>query len=456
MGAPGAHDPWMSHVRRVIALSLLASLAGCDPGQPADAGLDAAAEAADAPTSVDAPRADAARSPDGGLDAGPPLDAGPAPVDDPFAPDRVACRFSAGARVADTLPDVTAARTAITHVVVIMQENRSFDHMFGTLGHGTDGIPADYTCTDAMGNVLSPHHESPTCGPDVPHNWNAMHTGWNWGAMDGWARSGGVNAMGYLTDEDHPFYSWLATTFALSDTYFASVIGPTHPNRAYLYGGTSNGIRESYAGYPDGPFVFDALEAIGVEWAEFNASPIEAFSGTLPRTFRNIRSYDEFLPALADGSLPPVSFVDLEPNDEHPPGSVHDGENAMHPLIEAAFASPLWPHLAIFFTYDEGGGYFDHVPPPPACLASPSEAAFDFLGPRVPLIVVSPYARAGFVSHRVHSHTSILRFIEALHDLPAITDRDANSDALLDLFDFESPPFATPPDAIPAPGARDC
>jgi phospholipase C len=151
-----------------------------------------------------------------------------------------------------------------------------------------------------------------------------------------------------------------------------------------------------------------------------------------------------------------VSFVDLEPNDEHPPGSVHDGEFAMHPLIEAAFDSPLWPHLAILFTYDEGGGYFDHVPPPPACLASASESAFDRLGARVPLVVVSPYARAAHVSHRVHSHTSILRFIEAIHDLPAITGRDANTDALLDLFDFASPPFATPPATIPAPGARDC
>ncbi len=436
---------------------MLAALLGAcsSPPSPTDAGADAGPQDAgsDALVVRDAgPPRDAAPR----RDAGPPPDAGPAPDDDPRAIDRARCMFTAGARVADTLPDVSAARAAITHVIVVMQENRSFDHMFGTLGHGTEGFPSGYALPDARGNPIAAWHESPTCGPDVPHGWAAMHTGWDEGFMDGWARSGGRNAMGYLTDDDHPFYTWMATTFATSDAYFASVLGPTHPNRAYLYGGTSNGIRESYAGYPSGPFVFDELEAAGVAWAEFNASPIEAFSGTLPTTFRNIRPYTEFLPSLADGSMPAVSFVDLEPNDEHPPGSVHDGEFAMHPLLQAAFASPLWPHLAIFFTYDEGGGYFDHVRPPAACLASPSEAAFDTLGARVPLVVISPYARAGHVSHRVHSHTSILRFIEVVHDLPAITGRDANSDALLDLFDFTSPAFATPPVTVPAPGARDC
>jgi phospholipase C len=435
---------------RASTAALLLLLAGCSPtvAPSDDAGSDAA-------------RPDAGPPADVGIDAhdhdvGAPPDGGPPPVDDPLAADREACTFAAGAMVADTLPDVTAARAAITHIVVIMQENRSFDHMFGTLGHGTEGTPSDYVNVDGTGTTIAPWHESPTCGPDVPHSWTAMHTGWDDGAMDGWARSGGRNAMGYLTDEDHPFYTWMATTFSMSDRYFASVIGPTHPNRAYLYGGTSDGIRESYAGHPSGPFVFDSLDAASVEWAEFNASSFEAFSGTLPLSFRNIRPYSEFLPALADGTLPPVSFVDLEPNDEHPPGSVHDGEIAMHPILEGAFASPLWPHLAILFTYDEGGGYFDHVRPPSACLAAPSESAFDTLGPRVPLVVISPYARAAFVSHRVHSHTSILRFIEAIHDLPAITGRDANSDALLDLFDFETPPFASPPVDMPPPGARDC
>jgi phospholipase C len=413
---------------------------------------------------------DAAPAPPPEMDAGPPhrepLDAAAATLDaardpdpaaeDPHGAERLACQFARGARARDTLGDLTAARRAITHLVVIMQENRSFDHLFGTVGHGTDGIPAGYSNKDANNAALAPFALGAACAPDLPHGWAAMHAGWNNGAMDGWARTNGRQAMSHLVDADHPFYSWLATTFATADRYFASVLGPTHPNRAYLYGGTSDGLRESYAGYPRGPFVFDALDAAGVGWAEFNASPMEVFSGTLPGGFRNVRPYAAFLPGLRAGTLPPVSFVDLEPHDEHPPGSVHAGEVDVQALVAQAFASPLWPHLAILFTYDEGGGFFDHVPPPTACLAAPSESAFDHLGGRVPFILVSPYARAAFVSHQTHSHTSILRLIEAIYDLSALTGRDANSDGLLDMFDFGKPSFLAAPAAVPAPGRASC
>jgi phospholipase C len=386
------------------------------------------------------------------------------PPVDPHAAERAACRFGTGARAGDTLPDMTAARRAITHVVVIMQENRSFDHLFGTLGHGTDGIPAGYSNPDSSGAAVAPFPlvsgTSRRCAPDLPHGWNPIHAGWNNGAMDGWVRTNGRDAMTYLTDADHPFYTWLATTFATSDRYFSSVLGPTHPNRDYLYGATSDGIRESYAGYPRGPLLFDQLNMAPtpIPWTEYNAEFFEVFSGTLPLTYQtsHVRSYSEFLPALAGGTLPPVSFVDLEPHDEHPPGSVHEGEVDVRALITRAFQSPLWGHLAIFFTYDENGGFFDHVPPPTACLAAPSESAFDHLGVRVPFILVSPYARAAYVSHETHSHTSILRFIQALFDLPALTGRDANSDALLDLFDFAAPAFASPPGSVPAAGTATC
>jgi phospholipase C len=145
--------------------------------------------------------------------------------------------------------------------------------------------------------------------------------------------------------------------------------------------------------------------------------------------------------------------------DEHPGTSVVDqGERFMAEVVSQVFASPLWPHLALLFTYDESGGFYDHVPPPPACLAAPSEVEFDRLGFRVPFIVISPYARPSYVSHEVHSLTSITRFIEALFDLPALTGRDAASSALLDLFDFCDPAFLTPPSDAPAPSpvVSDC
>jgi len=124
-------------------------------------------------------------------------------------------------------------------------------------------------------------------------------------------------------------------------------------------------------------------------------------------------------------------------------------------IYEAAIASPLWMKLAIVFTYDESGGVFDHVPPPKACIPSPDQTGFDRLGVRVPTMVISPWARPHHVSHVVHDHTSILRFVELLHDLPALTARDANADALLDMFDFNCPTLQQPPTA-PAAGTGTC
>ena len=120
-----------------------------------------------------------------------------------------------------------------------------------------------------------------------------------------------------------------------------------------------------------------------------------------------------------------------------------------------AIKSPQWPRLAIVFTYDEGGAFADHVPPPKACLATPSDAPFTDLGERIPLIMISPWARSHYVSHITHDHTAITRFIETIFDLPALTGRDANSDALMDMLDFSCGRNMTPP-AAPAAGTGGC
>jgi phospholipase C len=189
------------------------------------------------------------------------------------------------------------------------------------------------------------------------------------------------------------------------------------------------------------------MDAAQVAWGDYYAASIPLYNTyTWPAGYPNTHAYSTFLPALDAGTLPPVVYLDT-PSDEHPPGSVHDGEGVIYDIVKHAFASPLWPHLAIVFNYDEGGGFFDHVPPPAACKPSSSapDATYTVNGIRVPLIVISPYARKAFVSHVDHAHTSVMRLVELLHDLPAVTARDANSDALLDMFDFACPDFATPP-----------
>ena len=153
-------------------------------------------------------------------------------------------------------------------------------------------------------------------------------------------------------------------------------------------------------------------------------------------------------------------FVDGIPKvqDEHPTADVQVGEAWTRSIYTHAIKSPLWSSTAIIWTYDEPGGYADHVPPPgPACVARPipKDQPFDELGARVPFAVISPYARPHYVSHVVHEHTAITRFIEAIFDVPALTARDANSSALLDMFDFGCPSLTTAPPG-PAAGTGAC
>src|SRR5262249_34951196 len=139
--------------------------------------------------------------------------------------------------------------------------------------------------------------------------------------------------------------------------------------------------------------------------------------------------------------------------DEHPPSDMQVGQHFVYRQVARLMASPSWGRSVMFITYDENGGLYDHVAPPAACLpgsTAPAQQAelggFDRYGFRVPVFVVSPYAKAHFVSHVVHSHASILRFIEARFGVPALSSRDANADAMFDMFEFSNPPFVRPPD----------
>src|SRR5262249_51906132 len=136
-----------------------------------------------------------------------------------------------------------------------------------------------------------------------------------------------------------------------------------------------------------------------------------------------------------------------------PPADIEVGQQMVHDIIDATMHSPHWPHAALFLTYDEQGGFYDHVPPPSACVpddippaleANNVVAAYDALGLRIPMFVISPYAKRGFVSHEVTDHTSVLRFVEALFELPALTHRDANAVPPYDMFDFDHPDMSIP------------
>ncbi len=416
---------------------------------------------------------------------------------------RAACAFARGALPAETFGKGTPvdAEIPIETIVVVMQENRSFDSYFGHLGKyagrsDIESAPDTTTLPDKAGGAPAPanayQHAPHACFLDTNHEWSGSHTEWNGGKNDGfveanqgWGESSlknpkpdlfaGNRALGWYDERDLPFYYELAKTFGIGDHYHASVLGPTWPNRMYLYAATSFGktanVFPELASYPfpqNDATIFDELEKRHVDWTIYhgNAPGAAVVVGTsiLNRWGRDpLKTLAEFMADAAAGTLPPVVFVDPNlgaegpaQNDEHPPADVQVGQKLVSDLVHALFKSPQWRKSALFLTYDENGGVYDHVAPPSACPpdATPPKlesgdttpGAFDRLGFRVPLVVVSPYAKKSYVGHGQYDHASITRFIETKFKLPALSARDANAESLLDFFDLSAMQF---PDAPP-------
>jgi phospholipase C len=262
----------------------------------------------------------------------------------------------------------------------------------------------------------------------------------------------------------------------MSDRHFCSLLGPTFPNRHYLLSGTSAGHIRNDLVFATQTSIFESLDNAGVTWKVYQSDfAFALLYSYVQAQIANVRPIAEFYTDAAAGTLPQVAFVDpiffadeTTQNDEHPPNNVQLGQAFVASIVDAMFTSPLWTDSALFITYDEHGGFYDHVPPPPACVPDaippnlqPGDepGAFDRYGIRVPFVVVSPFARKRYVSHTVTDQTAVLRFIETRFDLPALTNRDANADPLLEMFDFDDPPFLTPPtlpDAVVNPDHPGC
>ncbi len=385
-----------------------------------------------------------------------------------------------GTRPDPTKPEGTDLLPQIEHIVIYMQENQSYDHYFGTLGKGdgftigAGGLPTN-TNLDAQGNPVTVHHVTDTCDAiSGDHSWNGTHQEWNQGAMDGFAKVSGPNVMGYYDETNLPFYRGLADTFPLCDRWFSSVLGPTYPNRRFLQAATSIGIvstdTNEVLATPTAPngTIWDRLLDHGITWADYAIDiwDILLFPNGpfLDRSAPNRKFYADFLADCTNGTLPQVSILAPGGHDQYDEGSqdVQNGEAFSASIINSIMNSSCWPTTAILFTWDEHGGGYDHVPPPAAVapddiaprITVPPDQPGDFAqyGIRVPGFVISPWSRAGgYVSHVVHDHTSVLKFIETKFNLGAMTYRDANADDLLDCFDFSRPQFLDPP-PLPEPG----
>jgi phospholipase C len=378
------------------------------------------------------------------------------------------------------LPPGTESFPEIEHVIIYMQENRSFDHYFGTLGRG-DGFTLDGSGTptdsnpDLSGNPVPVYLATETCDttPGASQSWNDTHLSMHGGAMDGFvtAADGGIGSMQYFDDATLPFYWGLASTFVLCDRWFTSAPCQTFPNRRYLQAATSVGIVatdvDEVLATPVAPngVIWERLNHHGISWKDYaiDLADILVFPTFGFAHEDRIHTFNDFLVDCARGTLPQVSIISPGHTvySEESPADVQNGEAYSASIINAVMHGPTWERTVLFFTYDEHGGYYDHVPPPPAIrpdniapriqVPPDQPGAFDVYGPRVPGFVISPYAKADYVSSVVHDHTSILKFIETKWNLGAMTYRDANADDLLDCLDFANPGFMDPP-TLPEPG----
>jgi phospholipase C len=400
---------------------------------------------------------------------------------------RAACDFQAGALAKDTI-DLSAMHCTIPiqHVIVLLKENRSFDHILGQLSAqgqpAAEALPSTFSNLDATGATVNDTHGTTTCVHYDPwHQWDDMHAMVDGGKMDGFVKNAAAHndpmstslpptdghfVMTYYDQTDLPFYYWLASNFALADRYFPSVRSGTWSNRDFLVAGTSNGIKNTGSSLGEAlpssiPIIFDKLQDAQVSWQVYTDDVFPLEFSVQWGSRKKWGTTADFYAALAAGTLPAVSFIDANTaltmpfTDEHPTADVQAGEAWTRTLVDNLVKSPIWSSSVLFYTYDEAGGFADHVPPPSSCAPSADQAMFTELGVRVPFVAISPYAKRKFVSHEVHQHTSILRFIELLFNVPALTARDANSDALLDLFDFCGTPN-TVVGTMPAAGTGGC
>ena len=346
--------------------------------------------------------------------------------------------------------DLPASEAPIDTVVVCMMENRSFDHYLGWLATDEAYLEAGRSrygkrfridgdnrrrYRDPTGTAVPTFHLGTS--PEFPNPYRGCGFrdpghGWESGRVQrdrGFLADGSGNdiyALGYFEADDLPFYAALSRRFTVLDRCFSSVLGATFPNREYLHSGQSGGIMNNAlppaVGYPDGftwPTIWDRLIAAGVPAGYYYTDlPVTLLWGVRLSSIQHTIA-DYFADAAA-GTLPNVVFIDPRfvgdlRTDEHPHGDVRDGQRFVWACLTAFMQSPQWERGLFILTYDEWGGFFDHVRPPKLRddrASRRDDENFAQAGFRVPARLVSPYARPGFVDHLRYDHTSILRFLE--------------------------------------------
>ncbi len=355
--------------------------------------------------------------------------------------------------------------------VVLMMENRSFDHYLGWMPKA-DGRQKGLVYTDRNGQQVPTQRindDFQGCAhPDPSHSWTGGRQQLNGGAMDGFLRSGSndVFSVSYYDKQDIPFIPSVAQSFTTFDRFFCSLLASTYPNREYMhsaqsYGRNNNALPIAEGGFPD-TTIFAALAAKGISNRYFYTDvPVSALWGT-PGLNRS-GQVQEYYERCAAGTLPSLSFVDPSfagedqgtSGDEHPHGDIRYGQAFMSDVVHAFLESPQFKRGALFIVYDEWGGFFDHVRPPrvPDDRSTASvDTDFGQMGFRIPAVAVSPYVRRNHVDHNIYGFESILKMIRYRFGLSPLTRRDAYARNIARSFDFDMRPNFKQPH-LPDPAA---
>jgi phospholipase C len=362
------------------------------------------------------------------------------------------------------------ASSGIEHVVVVTMENRSFDHFLGWLPNAV-GQQAGLNFTDKSGASHATHSLSgdftgcPQADPD--HTYDGSRVAYDGGKMDGFLRAGSNDlfSIGYYEEKDIPFYATLARNYATCDHYFAAILGPTFPNRVFLYAGQTDRTDNS-AVISSLPTIFDRLADAQVSH-NYYYSNVPFLTLWADQYVGISKLHSDFLAQANDGTLPAVSFVDPSytilddgtGNDDHPHADIREGDRFLYDLFETIANGPAWSSTVMVINFDEWGGFFDHVAPPRAEAANAIDTDIvggkTLLGFRLPVVIASPFSRGDAQNPRISSlvfdHTSVLKLIEWRWGLAPLTPRDASGDInnLAYALNFNQPQTAVP--SVPKP-----
>jgi phospholipase C len=373
--------------------------------------------------------------------------------------------IGAAAGMARLLPACSGSGSITTYVYMMM-ENRSYDHMFGARSMAPEskpgnGLPTPTTFSNPDINGVAVTSFTPDltalCALDPPHDWDAARVQWNQGANDGFLLAQQTKykddprykddptvlrqPMQYLVRSDVPVSWALADHYATADRWFCAVMGPTLPNRYYWHAGSSEGKMDNTApvGGLNGPSIYHRLDAKGIPWAYYYGSiPVVPLYNGLGNDIPKMQPFQQFFADAKAGVLPPVVYIDpaFDVNDDHPPIHPIHGQELIASVYNALATSPQWKNCLLLITYDENGGFFDHVSPPQT-VDQRADQGFNQLGFRVPAIVAGPYVKQSYVSSVQYEHCSALRELEAAFGLEPINQRTMTANDLSDFIDTE-------------------